>query len=166
MIKRQSLFKISLTKQRKDGESPRCYQEGLIGTLAEGWVVWTVDRCLTGELRVKLTHVFSWLLHRQTKGEEERQHEQMCKLTTRRCETREDLGSTTETYSVALILTQTADFNIYHSYISSQTSLCSAPLTLTRKGLKGGSTFRASKSSQLMCRKKGWVYGKSKANRV
>lgn len=26
---------------------------------------------------------------------------------------------------------------------------------LTRKGLKGGSTLRASRSSQLMCRKKG-----------
>ncbi len=42
---------------------------------------------------------------------------------------------------------------------SSTHSSCSAPLTLTRKGLKGGSTFRASKSSQLMCRKKGWAYG-------
>ncbi len=41
-----------------------------------------------------------------------------------------------------------------------------APLILTKKGLKGGSTFRASKSSQLMWRKKGWAYGISNANKA
>lgn len=34
------------------------YQEGLIGTLTEGRVIGAINWCLTGELRVKLTHIF------------------------------------------------------------------------------------------------------------
>ena len=41
------------------------YQEGLIGTLTEGGVVWTVHWGLTGKLGVELTHVFSGLLQRR-----------------------------------------------------------------------------------------------------
>lgn len=60
----------------------KSYQEGLIGTLAEGRVIRAIDWRLTGELWVKLTHVVSWLLQRQKRsrtGEEVQQHEQMCK---------------------------------------------------------------------------------------
>ena len=41
------------------------YQKGLIGTLTEGGVVWTVHWGLTGKLGVELTHVFGGLLQRR-----------------------------------------------------------------------------------------------------
>lgn len=178
-------------KQKMGKCSRRSYQEGLIGTLAEGRVIRAVDWCLTGELRVKLTHVFSWLLRRQRRrqstGEEVRQREQMCQLTTRGSETREDPGAITLlswfnigrepglklnlSYSSSIIgLTfnnlkfPTLKLQVWVS--NSIYSSWSAPLILTRKGLKGGSTFRASKSSQLMCRKKGWACRISNTNRV
>lgn len=43
----------------------RSYQESLIGTLTKRRVIGAVDWRLTGEFRVKLTHVFSWLLKGQ-----------------------------------------------------------------------------------------------------
>lgn len=46
----------------------RDYQEGLVGTLTEGWVIWAVDWCLTGEFWVELTDIFSWLLEISNKG--------------------------------------------------------------------------------------------------
>lgn len=106
VIKRHCQFKISTSCQRKMGKcSPRSYQEGLIRTLTEGRVIRAVDWRLTGELRVKLTHVFSWLLRRwkrrQTQVRRCGNISKMCRLTTRGYETREDPGSVTETYSVS-----------------------------------------------------------------
>ena len=113
---------------------PRPHQEGLVGTLTERRVVWTVHRRLLREVGVKLAHVLLRLLWAPGREDQRRPG-------------RGPRGPHPPTT---------------HS-TTSPTSLAPTPPPapwparppLTREGRKGGSTRRARRSSQLTCRKKG-----------
>lgn len=109
---------------------PPQYQEGLVGTLADGGIVGAVDGRLAGEAGVKLADVFLRLLRGWGGGG------------------RQVVGA------------PMGAPNAHPAHPTCPVVVPPPPPPChTRQGLKGGSSRRASRSSQLMWRKKGCFCG-------
>lgn len=113
---------------------PRPHQEGLVGTLTERRVVWTVHRRLLREVGVKLAHVLLRLLWAPGREDQRRPGRGP------RGPHPPPTHSTTSPTSPAP---------------TPPPAPWPARPPLTREGRKGGSTRRTRRSSQLTCRKKG-----------